>query len=439
MTGPEDIASTIRFARKRNIRLVIKNTGHDYMGRSTGAGGLSIWTHYLKGTQVKDWSDGEFTGKAIKIGAGVVGHEVLAAAAAAGLVANTGECPTVGVAGGWIQNGGHSPLATAFGLGADQTLEFEVVTADGHFVTASPSSPKHSDLFWALSGSGAGNYGVVVSVTMRAHPDAVTSGATFHIQGPNIDFSAVLNAWHASLPGLLDAGLMATYLATKDQLLVDPITGYNRTKSDLEAALAPFITSLAAMDIALQPNYTQFDSYHDFYLHYFGPLPGGRYGTVSSQLLGSRLLSREHLAGAGGAINETLQMGATLIGQAMDVSGFGSAARAVLPQWRDAAASSAFCLPYDLAAPVAEMAARQDRITDAIMPAIEAVSPGAGAYINEADYQQADWQWVFFGAHYPRLLRVKRKYDPDGVFYNKIAVGSERWEVRPDGRMCEAR
>ncbi|GAB1314565.1 6-hydroxy-D-nicotine oxidase [Madurella fahalii] len=438
VTGPEEIASTIRFAKKRNIRLVIKNTGHDYMGRSTGAGGLSVWTHYLKGAQVKDWSDDGYTGKAIKIGAGALGHEVLEAAAAAGLVVTTGECPTVGVAGGWVQNGGHSPLATAFGLGADQTLEFEVVTADGHFVTARPSSPRHSDLFWALSGAGAGNYGVVVSVTMKAYPDAVTSGVGFDLRGPNIDFSAVLNAWHATLPGILDAGAMATYLATKDQFFVHPVTGYNRTQADLEAALAPFIASLAAMDIALQPTYTQFASYHDFYMHYFGPLPAGQFGTVSEQLLGSRLLTRAHLRAAGPAINATLQMGATFIGQAMDVSRFGSAARAVLPQWREAAASSAFCLPYDVRAPIADMRARQDRITGAVMPVVDAVAPGAGAYINEADYQEADWQRVFFGANYARLLRVKRRYDPEGVFYNRIAVGSEKWEVRPDGRMCEA-
>ena len=78
---------------------------------------------------------------------------------AKGLVVVTGECPTVGLAGGYTQGGGHSALSTQFGLGADQTLEFEVVTAAGKVVTASRS--ENSDLFWALSGGGAGNYGVV--------------------------------------------------------------------------------------------------------------------------------------------------------------------------------------------------------------------------------------------------------------------------------------
>ena len=38
----------VNFARNANLRLVIKNTGHDFLGKSMGAGALSIWTHNLK-------------------------------------------------------------------------------------------------------------------------------------------------------------------------------------------------------------------------------------------------------------------------------------------------------------------------------------------------------------------------------------------------------
>ncbi|RYP42271.1 hypothetical protein DL767_000435 [Monosporascus sp. MG133] len=437
VAGPEDIKATIRFAEKHDIRLVIRNTGHDYMGRSTGAGGLAIWTHFLKGVEVKDWSCAEYTGKAVKIGAGAEGSEVLEAAASAGLVVVTGECPTVGVAGGYVQNGGHSPLATAFGLGADQTLEFEVVTADGQLVTASPS--EHADLFWALSGSGAGNYGVVVSVTLKAHPDSATSGAGFVIEEPDLDYSLILDTWHAALPDILDAGTMATYYATNATMVLWSLTGYNRTPTDLSSALTPFINALATLNITLQPNYTSFASYHDYYTHYFGPLPAGHFGVVGTQLIGGRFLLRDALPHVGPAINASLlQIGGTLIGQAVNVSRFESPTRAVMPQWRHAAVMSAYSLPYDFTVPFADMQAQQDRITRDIMPRIEAVTPGAGAYINEADYQQGDWQHVFFGSNYEKLLAVKRRYDPKGLFWNAIAVGSEGWEVLRDGRLCKA-
>ena len=59
---------------------------------------------------------------------------------------------TVGAFGGWMAGGGHSALASTYGLGSDQPLSIEVVTADGRFVTASPD--ENSDLFYAMLGGG---------------------------------------------------------------------------------------------------------------------------------------------------------------------------------------------------------------------------------------------------------------------------------------------
>ena len=47
-------------------------------------------------------------------------------------------------------------------MGTDSVLAFEVVTADGEFVTA--DAKQNSDLFWALRGGGGATWGVVVSV-----------------------------------------------------------------------------------------------------------------------------------------------------------------------------------------------------------------------------------------------------------------------------------
>ena len=48
VSKPEHVTETIHFVKKHNIRLVIRNTGHDYYGGSTGAGAVAIWTHNLK-------------------------------------------------------------------------------------------------------------------------------------------------------------------------------------------------------------------------------------------------------------------------------------------------------------------------------------------------------------------------------------------------------
>jgi hypothetical protein len=59
--------------------------------------------------------------------------------------------------------------------------------------------------------------------------------------------------------------------------------------------------------------------------------------------------------------------------------------------------------------------------------------------MNEADFQQQNWQETFFGANYNKLLKIKNKYDPKGLLYATAAVGSEAWEVADNGRMCKAR
>ena len=61
-------------------------------------------------------------------------------------------------------------------------------------------------------------------------------------------------------------------------------------------------------------------------------------------------------------------------------------------------------------------------------------TPGAGAYFNEADYFENNWQDEFWGMeNYQRLLEVKNKWDPDQLFYCHKCVGAEFWEE--DG-MC---
>jgi hypothetical protein len=56
-------------------------------------------------------------------------------------------------------------------------------------------------------------------------------------------------------------------------------------------------------------------------------------------------------------------------------------------------------------------------------------APDAGAYVSESDFFQSSWQHAFWGAHYTRLLSVKKKYDPAGLFFVHHGVGSEEWSA----------
>lgn len=66
------IQLAVNFARERNLRLVIKNTGHDFLAKSTGKGALSIWTHHLKWSRFyPEYESGTYRGPAFKLAAGI--------------------------------------------------------------------------------------------------------------------------------------------------------------------------------------------------------------------------------------------------------------------------------------------------------------------------------------------------------------------------------
>jgi FAD/FMN-containing dehydrogenase len=130
----EDISATVIFGSTRNLRIIIKNTGHDYLGRSTARGALSIWTHNMKNITfsdnfVPDGCAGEGVGTTVTIGAGVQLADLYYAVSLKNQSVVIGMAHSVGAAGGYIQGGGHSPMANYAGMSTDNAIEFKVVTA----------------------------------------------------------------------------------------------------------------------------------------------------------------------------------------------------------------------------------------------------------------------------------------------------------------------
>lgn len=92
-----DIKAGIDFARTNNVRLIIRNTGHDFMGRSTGFGSLAINTHDFKSAEFtkRYTGPGGYTGGAVTVGAGIQGRELLRLGQQQNpkVAVVTGECP----------------------------------------------------------------------------------------------------------------------------------------------------------------------------------------------------------------------------------------------------------------------------------------------------------------------------------------------------------
>lgn len=268
-TCSSDFVRAMAFAHQNNIRLVIRNTGHDYLGKSTGFGALALWTHHMKDIDFFEFDNTHeaeqhtsvaYKGKAARLGAGVQVSDAFAAAKAQGLVLHGGNCESVGVVGGYTQGGGHSVLSSALGLGADQVLEWDVVIppspASGHaeprLVTATPFN-EHADLYWALSGGGGGTFGAVVSVTVKAWEDFETAGATLMFSAAGLDdrktFVKGVQAWLEALPGVVDLGAGAIWFLLKDVLAVSPVLAPGVKASELEEAFKPVLGKLDELGV----------------------------------------------------------------------------------------------------------------------------------------------------------------------------------------------
>ena len=80
--------------------------------------------------------------------------------------------------------------------------------------------------------------------------------------------------------------------------------------------------------------------------------------------------------------------------------------------------------PMDLTAAHADA-----RAIDLATAELRKVAPDGGSYLSESNYFNPSWQRAYWGSHYRRLHAIKKKYDPDGMFFVHHGVGSEEWSA----------
>src|SRR6516165_11194107 len=158
--SPAEVRAAVLAARTHDLPLSVRGGGHDWAGRSLRHGGLVVDLAHMRHVVIDP------VVRIATVQGGATAAEVIAAARPHGLVAATGNCGGVGMAGLTL-GGGYGPLNGQFGLALDNLVSAEVVLADGRIVTA--DATHEPELFWALRGGG-GNFGVVTSMVVRLHP-----------------------------------------------------------------------------------------------------------------------------------------------------------------------------------------------------------------------------------------------------------------------------
>ncbi|KAJ7577456.1 FAD-binding domain-containing protein [Mycena floridula] len=413
---PDDVVAGFKFSKATGVPLVIKNTGHDYKGRSSGAGALSLWTHDLKSIQLENNFVPQNCPKttagkhAVTVGAGIQFSDLVAFADANKVTIPTGGCITVGAAGGYTQGGGHGLLSNTFGLGVDRVLQYEVVTPRGeHLIVNECSNP---DLFWAMRGGGGGTFGVVLKMTTLVFPEQTFIGARGTYDGSIETNRRQFVQFMANHSLELTQQSWGSYIvADSNIILANPKLTLDAANASI-AKLRDFMTKTlgGTFTLTVEPNYKAlFDNYISSF-----PAASG-----INLALASRFIPVEHFQtpSQSKALSDALDSVAdkvdlTLMFQTTPFLFGGNNNTSVNPIWRKSIWQVILVKTWNFDASVSEISSTYSELT-AATDVLREMTPDSGGYLNESDVYEPDHEVSFWGANYDRLLEIKNKYDPD--------------------------
>jgi FAD/FMN-containing dehydrogenase len=479
----DDVVAAVNFAREQNLRLVVKGGGHSYQGTSNSADSLLIWTRKMNAITLHNdfvlsgCGDHQAPEKAVSIGAGATwGQTYNAVTTKGGRYVQGGGCMTVGVAG-LVQSGGFGPFSKTYGMAAASLLEAEIVTADG--VARIANACTNPDLFWGIKGGGGGSLGVVTRLTLRTHelPElfggafmtikATSSSAYRNLVGKIIEFysDVLFNPHWGEQIGFRPGNILTVTMVFQ---------GLDQHQA--ETTWKPFLDWLAEspgnFSIMSGPQIVAIPARHFWDPEFMKKIPGlivsddrpgapgnnvfwasnlGETGQVlyayQSAWIPASLLEKDQQKNLADALFAAAQHWHVTLHVNKGLAG---APPEAIAEAKDTAtnpvALDAFALLISGASgppaypgvtgrePDESTAREEAEALSRAMNEVRKVLPKTGSYVSESDFFEPSWQESFWGSNYKRLLEVKDKYDPDGLFFVHHGVGSERWGA--DGFTC---
>jgi FAD/FMN-containing dehydrogenase len=403
---PADVAEAIAFARGSGMETAVRSGGHCFAGRSSTRGVL-IDVSPMRSVSVAD-------GIAI-VGAGALLGEVYDGLEPLGLTIAAGACPTVGIAGLTL-GGGLGILGRRYGLTSDQLVRAEVVLPDGRFVEC--DEYREADLFWALRGAGAGQFGVVTRFAFRTVPaDDVTC---FKLAWPHAHAASLIEAWQAWAPEAADE-LAASLLLNASADLEPPVVTLFGAMLAAESETAALFDELIVR-VGVDPASTELEQLsHGAAKRYLAErAPGAEAAGPSLVFSKSEFFRRPLPPEAIASLVDAFSAGRAS-GQAreLDFTPWGGAYNRTPPE---ASAfvhrSERFLLKHAvvLDPDAGEPERDAGRAWLARSWAIVHEWGAGGVFPNFPDPDLTGLGRAYHGSNYERLTRIKAAYDPDNVF-----------------------
>jgi hypothetical protein len=414
-----DVQAVVNWANRFGVRMTARSGGHSYAGYSTIAGGVVVDLSRLRGIGI---SNGRAT-----VGAGAQLIDVYSKLASRGLLVPAGSCPSVGIAG-LALGGGHGLSGRRFGLTTDNLAAATIVTADGR--ARHVNADTNEDLYWACRGGGGGNFGIVTSLTFRAH--RATGAAWFFIRFPWSQASTALAAWQKFAPHAPAALTSIFTLGTTGGSGSPSVTAlgqYFGSESKLRSLIGPLARvagasvstgSSSMMSLVLRWAGCLDEGYRA--CHTRGTRPGGQLPRAAFYAKSDYF--DEPLPARGRQVMidwiERRQRTPSLGSGTLILDAYGGAYN------RPAAAATAFVhrdmlfsLQYGAYFTGSGTPSRQ--WINGVWKALRPYASGQ-AYQNYIDPQLSTWQRAYYGSNLARLREIKKQVDPDFMFRFRQAI-----------------
>ncbi len=405
---PRDAATCVSWAKETGTPFAVRSGGHSYAGFSTSPG-LVINVRSMQGAQVNP-ADGTVT-----VAAGVNNADFGDAVDPYGVYVPGGRCPTVGLSGLTL-GGGWGFSCRHLGMTCDSLVSTDIALASGELVTASET--ENADLFWALRGAAGGNFGVNTSFTYRFVP---TRDVTFFegtwTGGDTAAVVAALMRMQQDAPTELGLRLAVRSQArmprsTPAPFVVDVI-GLHWGEPEVVRELVDRVQEEQSAD-TFTIEKMAFPSARG---KLAATTPTGTYqiktgfvrGTLSSEALVTLLEGMAAMPGVPSRAQEST----------VGIYCWGGKVNEVAPD------ATAFVHREADFLFKSEVLWEATDDTDLIVENLDWIEAfhasmqpylSGGAYQNFIDRSQENWAEAYYGENLPRLMELKRKWDPDNLF-----------------------
>lgn len=237
-----DVSTLVLISRLTQCPFAVRSGGHAaFAGASSVDGGIIVSFEKLKGITLSA------NKKVASIEPGNLWYDIYTNLAQENLAVVGGRVSAIGV-GGLTTGGGISYFANRFGWACDNVASYEVVTASGIIVTASPTS--FSDLYWALRGGG-NNFGIVTKFNLE----------TF-AHGPQM-FGGQRRFFNTSFPAVIDAFVNLGVNAAQDPKAAQFVAITLNAASGTKVAIAELEYSDPVLDAPIFAEYRAIPAFSD--------------------------------------------------------------------------------------------------------------------------------------------------------------------------------